>query len=159
MSSPDHANLLEVLRAAKAVLEAREDQMLTSEEWDALAQAVAAATSPVQGKTGVTKRDLLRLFEPYAPDEPIVFVAFDDGIVVHERIEVAKDHCTTYTASDGSVSMPIAIYLVDDGKRGRGSVMGLDPKGILPEGWPRLSDERCERDEAEHPDHPNPASE
>lgn len=40
MSSADDAHLLDVLRAAEAVLEARENQMLTSEEWDALAQQV-----------------------------------------------------------------------------------------------------------------------
>jgi hypothetical protein len=49
MSSADHSNLLEVLRAAEAVLEARENQMLTSEEWDALQHAVAAATQPIDG--------------------------------------------------------------------------------------------------------------
>jgi hypothetical protein len=49
MSSTDHDNLLEVLRAAEAVLAAREDQMLTSEEWDVLQHAVAAATQPVSG--------------------------------------------------------------------------------------------------------------
>lgn len=49
MSSADHANLLEVLHAAEAVLAARENQMLTSEEWDALAHAVAAATQPIDG--------------------------------------------------------------------------------------------------------------
>ena len=44
MSSAGHDTLLDVLRAAEAVLAARENQMLTSEEWDALAHAVAAAT-------------------------------------------------------------------------------------------------------------------
>lgn len=49
MSSADHANLLDVLRAAEVVLAARENQMLTSEEWDALQHAVAAATQPIDG--------------------------------------------------------------------------------------------------------------
>ena len=49
MSSADHDNLLNVLRAAEAVLAARENQMLTSEEWDALQHAVAAATQPIDG--------------------------------------------------------------------------------------------------------------
>jgi len=40
-------NLLnDVLDAAKAVLAAREDQMLTADEWDALETAVANATQP-----------------------------------------------------------------------------------------------------------------
>lgn len=49
MSNPDEAALRDVLRAAEAVLAARENQMLTSEEWDVLAHAVAAATQPVHG--------------------------------------------------------------------------------------------------------------
>ena len=39
-------NLREVLRAANAVLAAREDQMLTADEWDGLEHAVATATQP-----------------------------------------------------------------------------------------------------------------
>ncbi|MCI0364928.1 MAG: hypothetical protein L0219_13705 [Phycisphaerales bacterium] len=46
MSNHDDAALREVLRAAEAVLAARENQMLTSEEWDTLEHAVAAATQP-----------------------------------------------------------------------------------------------------------------
>ncbi|MCI0363502.1 MAG: hypothetical protein L0219_06435 [Phycisphaerales bacterium] len=46
MSNHDEAALHEVLTAAEAVLAARENQMLTSEEWDALEHAVAAATQP-----------------------------------------------------------------------------------------------------------------
>ena len=42
----DHHALHAVLRAAEAVLAAREDQMLTCEEWDALAHAVAEANEP-----------------------------------------------------------------------------------------------------------------
>ena len=38
--------LREVVTAAEAVLAARENQMLTAEEWDALEHAVAAATQP-----------------------------------------------------------------------------------------------------------------
>ncbi len=38
--------LREVVSAAEAVLAARENQMLTAEEWDALEHAVAAATQP-----------------------------------------------------------------------------------------------------------------
>jgi len=38
--------LHDVLNAAEAVLAAREAEMLTSDEWDALAHAVAAATEP-----------------------------------------------------------------------------------------------------------------
>ena len=41
----DFATLHQVLRAAEAVLEARENQMLTSEEWDALQHAVAAVST------------------------------------------------------------------------------------------------------------------
>lgn len=96
---------------------------------------------------GVTKADLLKLLEPYSLNEQIVFVTIEDGIVVHERIEVAKDHCTTRTAPDGSVSMPIAIYLIDEGTPGRASVMGLDSKDILPEGWPKPTEDFGEQDE------------
>ena len=39
----------DVLHTARALLEARENQMVTSEEWDALAHAVAAATQPIDG--------------------------------------------------------------------------------------------------------------
>lgn len=46
MSNYDDGVLREVLSAAEAVLAARESQMLTSEEWDALEHAVAAATQP-----------------------------------------------------------------------------------------------------------------
>ena len=49
MSNHDDTALREVLSAAEAVLAARENQMLTSEEWDALAHAVAAATQPIDG--------------------------------------------------------------------------------------------------------------
>lgn len=45
MRPNDHA-MNEVLRAAEALLAAREDEMLTSEEWDALEHAVAEATQP-----------------------------------------------------------------------------------------------------------------
>ena len=38
--------LREVVTAAEALLAARENQMLTAEEWDALEHAVAAATQP-----------------------------------------------------------------------------------------------------------------
>lgn len=46
MHTHDREALLEVVRAAEAVLAAREDQMLTSEEWDALEHAVAEVTQP-----------------------------------------------------------------------------------------------------------------
>lgn len=46
MSNHDDAALREVLRAAEDVLAARENQMLTSEEWDALEHAVATAMQP-----------------------------------------------------------------------------------------------------------------
>ena len=47
MAECNNIDLLnEVLRAAEAVLEARENQMLTTDEWDALQHAVAAATQP-----------------------------------------------------------------------------------------------------------------
>ena len=46
MHTHDREALREVVRAAEAVLAAREDQMLTSEEWDALEHAVAEATQP-----------------------------------------------------------------------------------------------------------------
>ena len=46
MHTYDREALLEVVRAAEAVLAAREVQMLTSEEWDALENAVAEAMQP-----------------------------------------------------------------------------------------------------------------
>lgn len=48
MSNHDDA-LHSVLHAARSLLEARENQMITSEEWDALKHAVAAATQPLDG--------------------------------------------------------------------------------------------------------------
>lgn len=89
----------------------------------------------------MTKSDLLKLLEPYGPHEQIVFVTFADGVVVHEEIEVAKGHATTRTAPDGAVFMPVAIYLVDEGQGGKAAVMGMDPKDILPGGWPKPADE------------------
>ena len=44
--TPELHQLREVLAAAEAVLAAREAQMLTTDEWDALQHAVAAATQP-----------------------------------------------------------------------------------------------------------------
>jgi len=46
MRTNDREALLEVVRAAEAVLAARENQVLTSEEWDALEHAVTEATQP-----------------------------------------------------------------------------------------------------------------
>jgi hypothetical protein len=40
------SQLIEVLVAAEAVLEARQNQMLTQVEWDGLAKSVAAARAP-----------------------------------------------------------------------------------------------------------------
>ena len=40
------ANLEAVLKAAEALLEAREDQMVTAVEWDALRSAAAACRDP-----------------------------------------------------------------------------------------------------------------
>ena len=73
----------------------------------------------------MTKRELVALLDPYGPDEEVVFVSFDDGITVHHEVEVAKDHCTTRHMPDGTVHMPVAIYLVDDGQPGRGGVMDI----------------------------------
>jgi hypothetical protein len=84
----------------------------------------------------MTKADLLKLLEPYDPGEEVVFVTFDDGVVVHDEVEVAKDHSTTRTAPDGTKHMPVAIYLVDPGSQGRPGVMGLRREDILPGGWP-----------------------
>lgn len=89
----------------------------------------------------MTKAELLTMLDPYAPDEPIVFVTFQGGIFVHAEVEVSKGHGTTVTAPNGTVSMPVAIYLVDEGQRGEGRVMGMDPKDILPGGWPEPDDE------------------
>lgn len=92
----------------------------------------------------LTKADLLRLLEPYGPGEEVVFVTFEDGITVHEEVSVAKDHCTHRVNPDGSISMPVAIYLVDDGKRGEPGVMGLDAEGIR-RGFERALDAAGER--------------
>lgn len=54
---PTHAQLLAVLSAAEAVLDARVDQMLTVVEWTALATAVAEATGS-DAETLLTERDL-----------------------------------------------------------------------------------------------------
>lgn len=73
-----------------------------------------------------TKRTLIDLLAPYLNDEPVVFVTFDDGIVVHEEIEVVKGHATTRRGADGRIEMPVAVYLVDDGQQGRATL----PKGV-----------------------------
>ena len=76
MSSAGHDTLLDVLRAAEAVLAARENQMLTSEEWDALAHAVAAATqTPANTKApidmGANARSVIRRSQsPSIHDSP-----------------------------------------------------------------------------------------
>ena len=46
LSNNNDAMLPDVLAAAQALLAAREDDMVTGEEWDALEHAVAAATQP-----------------------------------------------------------------------------------------------------------------
>lgn len=78
----------------------------------------------------MTKAQLLALLAPYPDSEEVVFVTFSDNldIIVHEQAEVAKDHCTTRTNPDGSKSMPVAIYLTDDGVEGRPGVLGGTPK-------------------------------
>jgi hypothetical protein len=76
----------------------------------------------------MTKRQLIELLEPYGDDERVVFVCFDDGIVVHEKVEVAKSHATTRRLPGGSVDMPVAVYLVDPGHEGQGVL----PPGATP---------------------------
>jgi hypothetical protein len=46
MTTPDHGRLEAVLVAAEQLLAAREDDMLTTDEWDALQHAVAACREP-----------------------------------------------------------------------------------------------------------------
>ena len=73
----------------------------------------------------MTKRELLELLKPYGLEEPVVFITFDgDSIAVHEHIEVGKSHSTVKVGPDGTVSMPVGIYLVDDRREGRVKVMG-----------------------------------
>jgi hypothetical protein len=84
----------------------------------------------------MTKEELLKLLEPYGLQDQVVFVTFEDGIIVYEEAEVAKGHGTKWVAADGSVSMPVAIYLVDEGRPGKPRVMGMNPGDILPGGWP-----------------------
>jgi len=79
----------------------------------------------------VTKRELLALLEPYGPDEDVVFVTFEDGIVVHETCTVAKDHCTHRTGPGGSIHMPVAIYLVGEGVPGTPGVLGASAADLL----------------------------
>ncbi len=43
-----------LLSAARALLEAREDQMITRVEWEALAEAVAAASQPPADQSAVS---------------------------------------------------------------------------------------------------------
>lgn len=75
----------------------------------------------------MTKNDLMKLLEPYGPDETVVFVTFEDGVTVHEEVEVAKSHATTKTAPDGRVFMPVAIYLAGPGFQGKVGVLGGTP--------------------------------
>jgi len=49
MATTDRDAMLWVLQAAEDLLIARENQMLTAEEWDALQHAVAAAREPASG--------------------------------------------------------------------------------------------------------------
>ena len=77
----------------------------------------------------MTKADLLKLLEPYGAGEQVVFVVFDGGITVYEEVEVAKAHTTKRVAPDGAVFMPVAIYLVDDGRPGTPGVIGGVPLG------------------------------
>jgi hypothetical protein len=67
----------------------------------------------------VTKSELINLLAPYGDDENLVFVTFADGITVYEQAEVAKGHSTTKAIPDGGIDMPVAIYLVDEGKPGQ----------------------------------------
>jgi len=52
MATTDRDAMLWVLQAAEDLLAARENQMLTAEEWDALQHAVAAARQPASGGEG-----------------------------------------------------------------------------------------------------------
>ena len=88
----------------------------------------------------MTIEDLLKLLEPYGPKDQVVFVTFEKGIIVHEEIEVAKGHTSTCRVSDG-LSMPVAIYLVDEGHRGKGGVQGGDPGDIASKRRPKPTDE------------------
>jgi hypothetical protein len=72
----------------------------------------------------VTKSELINLLAPYGDDEPVVFVTFEDGITVYERVEVARSHATTRVGTDGRRDMPVAIYLVGDAHKGRPHVPG-----------------------------------
>ncbi|MCE7974821.1 MAG: hypothetical protein DYG92_10960 [Leptolyngbya sp. PLA1] len=67
-----HARLEVVLAAAKRLLGARQDQMVTVEEWAGLARAVAACTG---GRTAdlLTERDLEQIAEepPLPWDEAV----------------------------------------------------------------------------------------
>lgn len=136
----DTHHLQAVLAAAQRLLDMRDAEQVTAPDWDGLKRAVAAASAPARGGARTTKGDLLKLLEPYGPDEQVVFVTFADGVTVYEQVEVAKDHCTKRRGPDGGLSMPVAIYLVDEGQRGKPGVMGLKPGDILPGGWPDAGD-------------------
>jgi hypothetical protein len=72
--SPTIAQLEKALSAAEAVLGARQDQMLTVEEWADLARAVAACTGRKTADL-LTERDL----EQVAEDPPLPWDEAVDG--------------------------------------------------------------------------------
>lgn len=72
--SPTSAQLETVLSAAETVFGARQDQMLTVEEWATLARAVAACTGRKTADL-LTERDL----EQVAEDPPLPWDEAIDG--------------------------------------------------------------------------------
>lgn len=72
--TPTRAQLQAVLSSAEGLLGARQDQMLTVEEWASLARAVAACTGRKTADL-LTERDL----EQVAEDPPLPWDEVIDG--------------------------------------------------------------------------------
>mgnify|MGYP003473466803 CR=1 FL=1 len=56
----------------------------------------------------MTKSELINLLAPYGDDEHVVFVTFEDGITVYERVEVARSHATTVRSPRPSYAIQLA---------------------------------------------------
>lgn len=86
----------------------------------------------------MTKRELAEMLAPYGDDDPVVFVAFEGGVLVYEEAEVARGHGTTRVNADGGRDMPVAIYLVGEAREGQ----PRPPVGAALPSWAELGGDR-----------------
>ena len=139
MSNHDDAALREVLSAAEAVLAARENQMLTNEEWDALEHAVAAATQPPPSTPRdetftVTENILIRAVTP-ARGTPYQHTCDKD---VFESVAHAIDELNgaSFTSTPWPKRSPADI-IVSPGPSPRLRLLGFSPvRTFRSAAWP-----------------------